>query len=112
MQILRLISRGELPPRCDEPPLSDDAWSMIQSCWARQASKRPAMKDIVKWMRTTPDSDSYSLRLLLCMLKDKTVRKNLERAQVIYSQSLANQTHWLKREQNDSWSYVQIVRFK
>ncbi|KAF8700273.1 hypothetical protein AX14_000817 [Amanita brunnescens Koide BX004] len=71
MQILRLISRGELPPRCDEPPLSDDAWSMIQSCWARQASKRPAMKDIVKWMRTTPDTDSYSLRLLLCMLKDK-----------------------------------------
>ena len=63
MQILILILRGELPPRCDEPPLSDDAWSLIQSCWARQASKRPAMKDIV-----TP--------LLLYMLKDKKVRES------------------------------------
>lgn len=47
IQILTLVSRGILPPRLDEPPLSDRAWSVIQSCWMRQASKRPRMKDVM-----------------------------------------------------------------
>jgi hypothetical protein len=52
VQILRLASLGVLPQRRDEPPLSDEAWNLIQCCWMREASKRPAMKDIPERMMT------------------------------------------------------------
>ncbi|KAF8336178.1 kinase-like domain-containing protein, partial [Amanita rubescens] len=47
-QIWALIFRGTLPPRLDEPLLSDGAWSVIQSCWMREASRRPRMEDIAE----------------------------------------------------------------
>ena len=40
---MRLFSRGALPPRLDEPPLSNGAWELILSCWVREASKRPGI---------------------------------------------------------------------
>ncbi|KAF8338652.1 kinase-like domain-containing protein [Amanita rubescens] len=48
LQIMRILTRGILPPRLDEPPLSDGAWDMIQRCWTRKPSKRPRMKDVVE----------------------------------------------------------------
>ncbi|KAF8339497.1 kinase-like domain-containing protein, partial [Amanita rubescens] len=50
IQIMTLVSRGALPPRLDEPPLSDLTWNMIQRCWERKASKRPRIKDVTKSM--------------------------------------------------------------
>ncbi|KAF8336184.1 kinase-like domain-containing protein [Amanita rubescens] len=50
LQILTLISRGILPPRLDEPPLSDRAWNVIRCCWVREASERPRMKEITENM--------------------------------------------------------------
>jgi len=50
IQIMKMISRGEHPPRQDEPPLSDRAWSLIQWCWVRDAAKRPAIGDIRRTM--------------------------------------------------------------
>jgi len=47
-QIIFLVSRGILPPRQDEPPLSDGAWDIIQRCWTRKPSERPRMKDVVE----------------------------------------------------------------
>ncbi|KAF8324806.1 kinase-like domain-containing protein [Amanita rubescens] len=48
LQIMRLVSRGVLPPRQDQPPLSDEAWDIIQHCWTREPSERPRMKDVVE----------------------------------------------------------------
>ena len=50
MQILKLISRGMRPPRHDEPPLNDEAWELIQWCWAQEASERPGMRNAVEWI--------------------------------------------------------------
>lgn len=50
MQILKLISRGMRPPRCDEPPLNDDIWELIQWCWAQEALERPGMRNAVEWI--------------------------------------------------------------
>ncbi|KAF8339436.1 kinase-like domain-containing protein [Amanita rubescens] len=48
VQIWNLVTRGVLPPRLDEPPLSDGAWDIIQRCLTREPSKRPRMKDVVE----------------------------------------------------------------
>ena len=48
MQILSLLSRGSHPPRLHEPPLSDGAWELIQSCWVREALKRPGIDEVSK----------------------------------------------------------------
>jgi hypothetical protein len=50
MQILALLSRGSHPPRQPEPPLSDGAWELIQSCWVREASKRPGIEEVTDIM--------------------------------------------------------------
>lgn len=47
---MRFVSRGELPSRLDEPPLSNGAWELIQWCWARDGAKRPAMTDVLERM--------------------------------------------------------------
>ena len=65
MQILKLISQGMRPPRCDEPPLSDYAWELIQCCWAQDASERPGMRNATEWMiailiRSSTDSPPTS----------------------------------------------------
>ncbi|KAF8344541.1 kinase-like domain-containing protein [Amanita rubescens] len=50
LQIVGLHFRGEHPPRLNDPPLSESAWSMIQRCWEREALRRPRMKDVTKNM--------------------------------------------------------------
>jgi hypothetical protein len=50
MQILSLLSRGSHPPRLHEPHLSDGAWELIQSCWVREALKRPGIDEVMKWI--------------------------------------------------------------
>ncbi|KAF8351953.1 WD40-repeat-containing domain protein [Amanita rubescens] len=49
-QIWALIFRGILPPRLNEPPLSDGAWDMIQRCWIRKPSERLRIKGVVQRM--------------------------------------------------------------
>ena len=61
VQIMRLHSRGAHPPRLDLPPLSDHAWELIQSCWAREASKRPGMDVIRAWMDVVSQSSTPAL---------------------------------------------------
>ena len=67
-----LVSRGERPPRLDEPPLSDWAWKLMQICWVREALKRPAMNDVVERMMTILDP----FAVLLSWLKDKKVQQS------------------------------------
>ena len=43
-------SIGELPPRHDEPPLSDEAWELIQWCWDTEAIRRPEMNHVQETM--------------------------------------------------------------
>ncbi|KAF8339454.1 hypothetical protein F5887DRAFT_1284425 [Amanita rubescens] len=50
IQLVTLVSRGNRPPRQDEPPLSDRAWELIQWCWVPEPPKRPRMKDIAEHM--------------------------------------------------------------
>ena len=85
VRIMQLVVQGERPRRLDEPPLSDWAWNLIQSCWDQEASKRPRMKDVVERMmdvhaneagNLNPDPDSHSFPCLLSILKDKKVRKS------------------------------------
>jgi hypothetical protein len=54
-----LVSRGQRPPRQDEPPLSDGAWELIQQCWVMEPLKRPRMKDVAKQMNRAliPDAE-------------------------------------------------------
>ncbi len=55
---MKMVSRGENPPRQDEPPLSDKAWDLIQWCWVRDAAERPAIeyvrKTMMAWNRHQP----------------------------------------------------------
>ena len=50
MQIMALLSRGLHPPRLHEPPLSDETWELIRSCWVREASKRPRIEVVAENM--------------------------------------------------------------
>ena len=45
---MRFVSRGELPSRRNEPPLSNGAWELIQGCWSRDGAKRPAISDVLE----------------------------------------------------------------
>jgi hypothetical protein len=74
-----LVSRGERPSRPDEPPLSDWAWELIQSCWAQEALKRPAIKYVVERMMTILDP----FPVFLSWLKDKKVRQSYESAYIL-----------------------------
>ena len=85
VHVMWLVSRGERPRRLDEPPLSEWAWKLIQSCWIQEASKRPEMKDVVERMTAARanearnlnlDSDGHPFATLLSMLKDKKVRQS------------------------------------
>ena len=69
---MRLVSRGELPPRLNEPPLSNEAWNLIQRCWTREASKRPTMKRIAEKMVTIIDP----FPSFISILKNKKVRQS------------------------------------
>ena len=50
MQIMASLSRGLHPPRLHEPPLSDETWELIRSCWVREASKRPRIEVVAENM--------------------------------------------------------------
>ena len=60
MQIMMHILQKERPPRRDEPPLSDKAWELIQRCWVEEASERPGMQNVAKWMMDQSDALSVS----------------------------------------------------
>ena len=62
------VSQGILPPRLDDPPLKDGAWELIERCWARIPSARPAIKDIAERMMSDPER--HPLLFLLLILKD------------------------------------------
>jgi hypothetical protein len=81
VQNIRLVSRRTRAPR---PPLSDWAWKLIQSCWVRETSRRPAMKDVVERMMVAqnvtpnliPNSGGHPIPSLLSILRDKKVRQS------------------------------------
>ena len=64
MQIMKLIFDGTRPLRRDAPPLNDNAWELIQRCWAENASERPGMKDVaelmLKYMDIKGEDDALS----------------------------------------------------
>ena len=72
VQIFWLASSGVLPPRRDDPPLSNVAWNLIQCCWMRDPSERPAMKDIPERIIAIISP----IPSLLCILKDRKVRQS------------------------------------
>jgi hypothetical protein len=72
MQILTLISRGVLPPRLEDQPLSDGAWDVIQRCWAREPLKRPRMKNVVESMTVMSQSLSPQINAA-----DESLREEL-----------------------------------
>ena len=43
---MALVTRGQRPPRQNEPPLSDGAWVSINQCWVTEPPRRPTMKDV------------------------------------------------------------------
>jgi hypothetical protein len=47
---MALLARGLHPPRLNEPPLSDETWELIRSCWAREASNRPRIEVVTEHM--------------------------------------------------------------
>ena len=50
IQIMKLHSRRVHSPRLDFPPLSDEAWELVRSCWVREASKRPGIEQVTRKM--------------------------------------------------------------
>ncbi len=68
LQIIAIVSQGIRPPRLHDPPLKDAAWELIDLCWARMASERPAIKDIAERMMSDPDR--HPLQFLFFILKD------------------------------------------
>ncbi|KAF8328945.1 kinase-like domain-containing protein [Amanita rubescens] len=50
IQIMALVTRGGRPPRQNEPPLSDEAWELIQQCWVKEPPRRPRMKGVAEQM--------------------------------------------------------------
>ncbi|KAF8345093.1 kinase-like domain-containing protein [Amanita rubescens] len=50
MQIIKVVCRGERPPRLEVPSLSDRAWKLMQECWAKEKTTRPGIEDVVKRM--------------------------------------------------------------
>ena len=84
MQILTLVSRGVLPPRLEEQPLSDGAWDVIQRCWAREPLKRPTMNNVVESMtamsqavspQINAEDESLPEELPSASTPDSTVRR-------------------------------------
>lgn len=48
MPIIRAVTRGERPPRLDNPPLNDDTWKLMHLCWAHDKRLRPGIRDVVE----------------------------------------------------------------
>ena len=45
---MSLVIQDKRPSRLDDPPLSDEAWEVIQRCWEREPWKRQGMKDVIE----------------------------------------------------------------
>jgi hypothetical protein len=45
-----LLIKGSRAPRLEVPPLSDEAWELIEHCWQEDKMKRPPIKDVVEKM--------------------------------------------------------------
>jgi len=48
IQIIKSVSRGQRPPRLQVPYLSDEAWKLMQDCWSKEKSTRPAIEDVME----------------------------------------------------------------
>ena len=59
---MRLHFRGAHPPRLDWPPLNDGAWELIQTCWVREASKRPGINVVISTLRHLESESNNSFR--------------------------------------------------
>ncbi len=95
---MRLISHGERPSRREEPPLSDSAWELIQSCWVTEAAKRPTIEDITERMSVAPtdmqrNSDSSPVSVLLSILRQKQPR-----SPVVNTKTIELTRMWLSKE--------------
>src|SRR6266576_5546025 len=62
IQIIKSVSRGQRPPRLQVPYLSDEAWKLMQYCWSKDKSTRPAIEDIVE--RVMSWQTSRALRVI------------------------------------------------
>ncbi|KAF8730341.1 hypothetical protein AX14_005640 [Amanita brunnescens Koide BX004] len=50
MIIVKHHAQGLHPRRLQEPPLSDEAWELIRSCWTRKPSDRPGIEEVTEKM--------------------------------------------------------------
>ena len=50
LQVMKAVTRGERPPRLNNPPLNDDAWKLVYQCWAHDKRLRPEIGDVVKFL--------------------------------------------------------------
>ena len=49
-QVVRLVIKGRRPDRLRDPPLSDVAWSLIETCWDQDPGRRPSIDEVVDTM--------------------------------------------------------------
>lgn len=108
-----LVSKGELPPRLDEPPLSDGAWDLIQSCWIKQAADRPAIKEVLERMeailKMQRNSDRRPLLSLLSILREREVRQ-FEKARIYLAyKTIARVANYVCGNRNVYRSLLQLV---
>ena len=82
---MTLVSRGNRPPRQDEPPLSDGAWELIEWCWVTEPPKRPRMKDIAEQMMAISQRDGMLQNASLSLSTSSTT---VRRAKVVPSTPL------------------------
>ena len=48
--VITVITSDERPPRPTHPELSDKLWELIEKCWRRDPSQRPAIQEVVKFL--------------------------------------------------------------
>ncbi|KAF8322007.1 kinase-like domain-containing protein [Amanita rubescens] len=75
IQIIMFVSRGGRPPRLEVPSLSAEAWKLMQDCWAKEKSTRPAIEDVVERMMawqneksTRPAIEDVVERMTACQM--------------------------------------------
>ena len=60
---MRTVTRGERPPRLNNPPLSDDAWKLMYQCWAHDKRLRPGITEVVETIESWKRPPVHSLSL-------------------------------------------------
>ena len=56
VEIMRAVTHGERPPRRINPPMSDEEWNLINSCWMESRQQRPRAMYIAVKLRPAPES--------------------------------------------------------